>query len=155
MTNDENNLAGTIAAETLTDANGYFYITDVVPNEDYTLSFSKTGYSFSPDSISVANLNADATLNTTATLLAPTAALVSVSGKVVAGDAAVSNATVVLINPAGETISVRTNSFGNFNFEVPAGQTYVLTARAKGVQFDAQIVTVTDAVSDLLISALP
>lgn len=155
LTSNENNLAGTTAAETLTDAKGYFSITDVVRGEDYTVSFSKTGYSFSPDSISVSNLNADATLNTTATLLAPTAARVSVSGKVVANDSAVPNAIVVLISPAGETLSVRTNSFGNFNFEVPAGQTYVLTARAKGAQFDAQIVTVTDAVGDLIISALP
>lgn len=155
LTLNQNNLAGTTAAETFTDANGYFYITDLVPNEDYTLSFSKTGHSFSPNSVSVSNLTADAAFSITGAPLAPTAALVGVSGKVVAHDAAVSNAIVVLITPSGETLFARTNSFGNFNFEVPAGQTYVLTARAKGAQFDAQIVTVADAVSDLIISALP
>jgi hypothetical protein len=155
LTSNENNLAGTSAAETLTDANGYFSITDLAPNGDYTLAFSKNGYNFSPDSVSVANLNADTNFSVSGAPLAPTAALVPVSGKVTANGAAMSNALVLLTNPAGESVSARTNSFGNFSFEVPAGQTYVLTATAKGAQFDAQIVAVTDAVGDLVIAALP
>jgi hypothetical protein len=155
LANSQANLAGTTGALTTTDANGYFFITDVVPGENYTLSFSKTQYSFSPNSIKVSGLNADVNLNTSGSLLAPTAARVNVSGSVLNGNRAVSNATVLLTNQAGESVSVRTNTFGNFSFEVPAGQTYVLTAQSKGAQYDSQIVTVTDAVSGLVISALP
>jgi L-fucose mutarotase/ribose pyranase (RbsD/FucU family) len=155
LTNNQANLNGTTAASTETDANGYFYITDIAPNENYTLSFSKNQYGFSPNSVSVSSLNSDVNLSTNGTLLAPTAARVSVSGKVLSGDSPVRNASVILTNQAGESVSVRTNTFGNFNFEVAAGQTYILTAQAKGSQFDSQIVTVADSVSDLIISALP
>jgi poly(beta-D-mannuronate) lyase len=148
-------LTGTTAAATQTDADGYFYLTDVVPGENYTLSFSKNQYSFSPAAVNVSNLNADVNLNTSGTFLVPTAARVSVSGQVRRETAPVANAIVSLTGQTGESISVRTNSFGNFNFEVPAGQTYVLTAQAKGAQFEAQVVTVADAVSGLIISALP
>lgn len=155
LTNNQANLTGTTAATTQTDANGYFYITDIVPNENYTLNFSKNQYSFSPSSVNVSSLNSDINLTTSGTLLAPTAALASVSGKVLNGISAVSNATVSLTNQAGESVSVRTNSFGNFNFEVAAGQTYVLSAQSKGCQYDSQLLTVSDSVSDLVISALP
>ena len=149
------NLAGTSSATAATDANGYFFITDLSAGGDYTLTFSKNGYGFSPGSVVVSNLNADVNLTTTGALLVPTAARVNVSGIVLNEGRAVSGATVVLTNPAGESFLARTNSFGNFNFEVAAGQTYVLTAQARGARFEPQIVNVSDAVSGLVISALP
>jgi poly(beta-D-mannuronate) lyase len=155
LTNNQANLTGTTATETLTDATGYFYITDLVPNQNYTLTLSKNQYSFSPNSFNVSNLSSDINLASNGTLLVPTAALVSVSGKVLSGNSAISNAAVSLTNQTGESIFVRTNSFGNFNFQVPAGQTYLLSARSKGNQFDSQLITVSDSVSGLIISALP
>ena len=155
LTSDQANLSGTTTAATVTDANGYFYITDLAEGVDYTLTFSKNGYVFSPNSVSVSNLSGDVNLTTSGSLLVPTAARVSVSGIVLNEGRAVANATVVLTNPSGESVSVRTNSFGNFNFEVPAGQTYVLTARSRNAEFDSQIVNVSDAVGGLVISALP
>ncbi|HVE60110.1 MAG TPA: chondroitinase-B domain-containing protein [Pyrinomonadaceae bacterium] len=155
LTNNQAALSGTTAAATETDAGGYFSITDIAANENYTLSFSKNQYSFSPAAISVSNLSSDVNLNINGALLAPTAARVSVSGKVLNGASVISNAVVSLTNQSGESISVRTNSFGNFNFEVAAGQTYLLSAQSKGCLYDPQIVTVTDSVGDLIISALP
>jgi hypothetical protein len=155
LTSNQANLTGTTAASTQTDANGYFYITGVVPNENYTLTFSKNQYGFSPASINILSLNSDINLTVNGTLLVPTAALVGVSGKVLSAGAPLGNARVILTNQAGESVFVRTNTFGNFNFEVAAGQTYLLTAQAKGSQFDSQFVTVADSVSGLIISALP
>jgi len=155
LTNGQTGLVGTVAATTTTDANGYFYITDIVEGGDYTLTFSKEQYGFSPNSVNVAGLNADLKLNAVGTFLVPTAARVGVSGKVLSDSRAVANATVSLTNEAGESVTARTNSFGVFAFEVPAGQTYLLTAQSKGRQYDSRLVTVTEAVGDLVVLALP
>jgi poly(beta-D-mannuronate) lyase len=155
LTSDQTGLTGTTGATAETDANGYFFITDLVPNENYTLSFSKNQYSFSPNSIGISNLNADLNLSAGGTLLVPTAARVSVSGRVLNGGAPAANVSVVLTDQAGESVFARTNNFGNFRMEVPAGQTYLLTASSKGARYDSQLVTVPDAVGGLIISALP
>lgn len=86
---------------------------------------------------------------------APTAANVSVGGRVmIAGGRGLTNATVVLNDGNGGIRSVRTGSFGYFNFDnVSAGQTYVITIVSKRYAFTPQIVSVMDDLEDLTFMA--
>jgi Carboxypeptidase regulatory-like domain len=81
---------------------------------------------------------------------APTAASVSISGRVVSGKNPVSKATVTLIDGAGVTRTALTNAFGYYKFDdVAVGQTIILGTSAKGFQFAARALTVYEAVEDL------
>ena len=88
---------------------------------------------------------------------APTAAMVSVSGKVtLANGGGISNVRVLMTNQAGETQSAVSNTFGNFRFEtVAAGEIYVFTVQSKRYQFSvpSQVLSVNDNVTDLLFIA--
>jgi hypothetical protein len=86
----------------------------------------------------------------------PTAAMVSVSGRVsTAGGAPIYHARVTL-NNGGEVRVVQSNNFGYFRFEdVEVGQTYLLTATGKGHQFAPRAVTVLEELSDVELIALP
>jgi len=66
-------------------------------------------------------------------LLEPTAASVSVSGRVLSSrEREVSNAIVHLTNQNGETKTTGTNSFGYYTFvDIAAGETYTFNAYAK------------------------
>jgi len=78
-------------------------------------------------------------------MLNPTAAMVSLSGKVTDGRRGIANATVQLTSQDGITQAVRTNFFGNFRFdEVAAGEMYVITIQAKRFRFNPLIINVTE-----------
>lgn len=89
--------------------------------------------------------------------LAPTAANVSVSGRVrTAAGYGLVNAVVTITDTTGQPRTARTSSFGYYFFEdVPAGQSYVIGVTSKLHQFVAQIVTVDENVTDLDFTALP
>lgn len=74
------------------------------------------------------------TLNVTVNDIPTTAANVSVGGRVVnSGGRAIANVKVGMLDPSGRTWYALTNPFGYFNFEnVPAGETYVFSVKAKG-----------------------
>jgi parallel beta-helix repeat protein len=76
---------------------------------------------------------------------APTAATVSVSGRVLsARGRGVSNAVVHLTNQNGEIQTTRTNSFGYYTFQqVAAGESYVFNVYSKRYQFNTQVITLT------------
>ncbi len=155
LTSNQSNLTGTTSATTLTDSNGYFFITDIAPNGNYALTLSKDQYSFSPNSLAVSNLSSDVNFASNGTLLVPTAANVTIAGKVLSGNSGIANATVMLTDQAGETRSVKTNAFGNFSFSaVPAGQTYILAVRSKGARFNSQVLTISDDINGLMIRAM-
>jgi hypothetical protein len=70
-------------------------------------------------------------------ILSPTAAEVSVSGKVLsASGRGISRAVVSLVFPDGTTRTATTNPFGNYRFTgVPSGETYTLSVRHKQFEF--------------------
>ena len=78
--------------------------------------------------------------NGTVTILAPTAANVSVSGRVMqANGRGVANARVELTDQSGNVRTARTNSFGYYRFEgVAAGVNYVIGIRHKQYEFEPQ-----------------
>lgn len=83
----------------------------------------------------------------------PTAANVSINGRVMtANGQGISNVQISLRNESGEVRSVSANSFGYYNFEeVAAGETYVLTIRAKRYSFNpaTRVISILDNISDV------
>ena len=90
-------------------------------------------------------------------LLSPTAATVSVGGRVIdASGRPVRNATVQLMQATGGRVRSLTNAFGYFRFDnVVSGSTYVIATTARGLQFAPRVINVSDAITDLEIQAAP
>ena len=87
--------------------------------------------------------------------LLPTAARVSVGGRVTTADGdPVSGALVTLTDRNGTMRSCRVSSFGYFRInEVGTGETYVLNVSSKSHTFPARVITVNDQIVDLIITA--
>ena len=82
--------------------------------------------------------------------LAPSAATVSVMGRVIANGQGVSRARVNIVDENGQTRSVVTSSFGYYRFEeVEVGQTYVISVFSKGYQFTSRLISINDELTDL------
>ena len=90
-----------------------------------------------------------------ACFLAPTAANISISGRVTAKNGrGIANASLTVTDPNGAARTVESNSFGNFSFNgVKAGETYVISVSAKRETFAPQILSVTDNISGLNFTA--
>lgn len=84
---------------------------------------------------------------------APTAADVSVSGRVLtANGRGITNTTVTITDADGVTRSTLTGSFGFYNFDnVRAGETYIVQVKSKSFSFDqpAQIISVQENVGEI------
>lgn len=91
--------------------------------------------------------------------LTPTAAHVSVSGRIITvSGQGIRDAHVTLTNSNGTTRSAITGSFGYWRFDdVEAGQTYIVSVRSKRFWFanDTQILSVNDEITGLTFTALP
>ncbi|MEP6788652.1 MAG: carboxypeptidase regulatory-like domain-containing protein, partial [Acidobacteriota bacterium] len=85
----------------------------------------------------------------------PTAAEVTVSGRVLSSDGrGLRNAVVTLTGPTGVQYSATTSALGSFRIDnVPAGTTYVAQVRSKLFRFSSQLVSVEDNVTDLNFTA--
>ena len=84
-------------------------------------------------------------------ILGPSAAGVSISGKVLnANGQAISRAFVLITNANGEQQTARTNTFGYYLFsEIPAGQTYVMAVRSKQYTFASTLlIMATEDIAD-------
>jgi CSLREA domain-containing protein len=81
----------------------------------------------------------------------PTAAVVSIGGRVLTGDGMfLPNASVLLTDQNGLTRQTKSNSFGFYQFnDVPAGEIYVISGSHKAFQFVPQTVFIHDARDDL------
>lgn len=91
------------------------------------------------------------------TLVGPTSAGVAVSGRVVdANGRPIRGAVVELASPNGERRVATSSGFGYFQFEdVAVGTTYVMRPSARGFSFQSRLVSVTDQITDLTLSAEP
>ena len=88
--------------------------------------------------------------------LAPTAADVSISGRVLSGGGGkgVAQARVTLTGTNGVTRSVTTNSFGFYRFNgAAAGETYIVSVSHKNYTFAPQVVGVVEAVGEINFTA--
>ncbi len=105
------------------------------------------GKSGSPGQFSVARIIGN---------FAPTAANVSVSGRVLTPDGrGLRNAIVTITDSAGLIKSARSSTFGYFSFdEIESGQTYIVAVNSKSYQFNPQIIKIFDEVNDLTLTAV-
>ncbi len=89
--------------------------------------------------------------------LAPTAAPVSVSGRILSPSGrGISNAQVTFTAPDGSQRNASTNAFGYYRVvDLPTGQNYVVTAYSKRYRFTAQALTLNEFVSEFNITAEP
>lgn len=82
--------------------------------------------------------------------LSPTAAGVTIGGRVTSGGRSVSGATVYVTDYLDTRIVARTNAFGYYTLrDVPAGRTYFVSVSAKGLSFETRVYDVMDNVIDL------
>ena len=93
----------------------------------------------------------DATTDGQVRLVSPTAASVSIGGQLMSAEGqSIGNEIVVLTNSTGVSRSVRSNSFGFYQFEgVAAGETYTVSVTSKRYTFAPQVVSVTESVTAL------
>ena len=86
--------------------------------------------------------------------VAPTAATVSVSGRVTARGRGISNAVVHLTSQSGEIQTAKTNRLGYYTFtELAAGETYIFNVFSKRYQFNPQVVNLTEDLDELNFTA--
>lgn len=82
--------------------------------------------------------------------IAPTAAGVSISGRVMFSGRGVSGAIVVIALGDGTIRQARTNSFGNFSFaDILVGQTVLLDVQSRRHNFTPQLISLEDSISGL------
>ncbi len=93
----------------------------------------------------------DLTTNGQVTLLGPTAALVDVSGRVMtAGGRPIANAQIFFTGNDGLVYTTRSSPLGYYIFrEVPVGESYVLSAKAKRHTFSSVLVNLVDSINEL------
>jgi hypothetical protein len=89
--------------------------------------------------------------------LAPTAAGVSIGGRVLSATGSPLNSVrVTLADPAGTTRTTLSNTFGYYRFDdVEVGARYLVSAIARQFQFEPRVVTVADEITELDIVATP
>ncbi|MBS1794665.1 MAG: CSLREA domain-containing protein [Acidobacteria bacterium] len=135
--------------------NGLNLTTSFAPNAVVSLNGTPTqsgSFAFSLTASDGVNTNVtDYSLD----VLPPTAAEVSVEGRVLSGKTGVMNATVTLTDAEGNSRTARTNSFGHYRFSnVAAGQTFVISVSAKRFAFAPQVIISNDNIADLDFIAL-
>ncbi len=85
---------------------------------------------------------------------APTAASVSVGGRVTVGKTGLSRARVTLTDMNGETQSAITNPFGYYRFDdVEAGETYTISINHKRYIFAPQVISLFEDLTELNFTA--
>ncbi len=103
----------------------------------------------------VVELGEVVTCTFTNTQLSPSAAVISISGRVTtAGGRGVRNVRVKVIGADGIVLSAVTSNFGYYRLEVESGQTYVVTPVSKRFQFSPRLISPTDELADLDFMAL-
>ncbi len=92
----------------------------------------------------------------TANVVAPTAAPVTVSGRVLTMDGSgLRNARVILTDAQGNSQTVLSGIRGGFQFtDVSAGETYIISVAARRYVFASQAVFASEDISSLVFSAV-
>ena len=86
--------------------------------------------------------------------LAPTAADISISGRVITNEKVgrgIRNTVIKISNAGGVIQTVRTNQFGNFSIKnLTVGETYIFTLHARRYQFAPKVITISDDLNKLI-----
>lgn len=132
---------------------GFTSKNDLVPQAGVALSGTPTVAGIYNFTVRISDGTDSADVNYSMPVLAPTAANVSLSGRVLtANGQGISKTRISLTNSRGETVFAATNNFGFYNFEnVAAGESYVISVNHKKYVFTepTRVLTVNDAVSNI------
>lgn len=144
------NLNGPYESAAVTGADGSYSFDGVPADGLYDLTLD-TNTSFSPDSIGVGPLIGDFD-NADFSMFSPTAASVSIGGRVFAPDGqALRNAVVTATAPDGTVRTAVTGSFGYFRIEgLAAGSSYVVSVRSRRFRFDSVVINADSDREDLM-----
>ncbi len=128
--------------------------TELSPNTPQAITFTLPGLNLpTGQEILIRATNSESTNEKvqSAFLLAPTAASVSISGRVrTSSGQGLSNAIVQLTDTAGITRTSRTSSFGYYRFnEIESGQIVIIGVNSKGYQFQLQVISVNESLTDI------
>lgn len=125
-------LSGSATNSLLTGVDGSYAFNNLQPGGNYTVSATRTGFSFAPPSQTFNNLSANQTANFT---LSPSGTpFHTISGRIAEADnTAIPGVTVSLTGSQIEFAT--TNSTGNYSFSAPDGGNYTVTPTALGFVF--------------------
>lgn len=130
-------LSGYASRTTTTDANGNYNFSELPHGGDYTLTVSRTHYSFSQPTLTFDNLS----LNQTADFVA-TVNLHSISGRVTVGQNSLSVVTLTLNGSQAD--STITDANGNYSFDLAEGATYTVVPMKANYRFSPPSMTFSD-----------
>jgi len=129
-------LSGNTSATT-TDANGNYNFPSLARGGDYTLTVSKTHYTFSQPSRTFNNLTSNQTADFASTLNVH-----SISGRVTVGQTSLSGVIVTLSGSQSATATTDVN--GNYSFTVFAGGSYTVVPTKTTYLFSPATMTFND-----------
>ncbi|MCA1817716.1 MAG: carboxypeptidase regulatory-like domain-containing protein, partial [Acidobacteria bacterium] len=124
-------LSGAKSATATTDAAGAYSFANLAAGGTYTVTPSKTDYSFQSPSRSFADLGADQTADFTASLVS-----YAITGRVTEGTAALAGVAVTLAGSKSATAT--TDAGGNYSFTVQAQGDYTVTPAKAHYTFTPQ-----------------
>lgn len=145
------NLGGAAQSVVTTGADGDYVFTNLPADGLYAVTPSSGANSFSPHQATINPLTSDVSSIDFQTF-APTAASVSVSGRVILpSDLGLRNAIVTLTDSLGNSKTTLTGKFGTFRFtNVAVGETYVVSVSVKRYTFASQIISISEDVTGLI-----
>ncbi len=129
-------LTGTQGGSTTTDSGGNYSFAGLGAGGNYTITPSRSGYTFSPASLNYTNLSS----NQTGANFAPTLLTYCISGRVTLSGTGVSAVTVTLTGTQGS--STTTDASGNYSFcGLAGGGNYTVTPSRLGYAFSPASLT--------------
>jgi hypothetical protein len=148
----EVNLAGSTVDSVVTNANGQYQFTGLPASGAFSVRPSRPGNSFTPPSAGIGRLT-DNQSGIDFVMFAPTAAFVSISGRVYdPAGRPVAKAKVQVVGPDGSVISALTNPFGYYHIPgLEVGHAYLISVEAKGRTFEnnPRSIMLVDELTDL------
>ena len=135
-----------------------FTVATTAPAGTTPVTFRLSGLNSPPNvSNDAAQLLTFDSMNGTVTILGPSAASVSVGGRVTSSTGrGLSGARVALTGSDGQTRTALTNPFAFFQFEdVRSGESYIINVNNKQYRFSSRVVIITDDIADLELTAEP
>ncbi|QQS31911.1 MAG: carboxypeptidase regulatory-like domain-containing protein [Acidobacteriota bacterium] len=141
---------------TTTDPNGEYSFANAAANSSFEITARTAGGTPTPVSIFVARISSDL-IGQDFVLFSPTAASVSIGGRVFAPDGrALRNATITATAPDGTVRTAVTGSFGYFRIEgLAAGSNYAVTVSSRAFIFDSVFVYADSDRDDLVFNGRP
>lgn len=117
-----------------------------------TLITDQRGQARPYDNLLISNVGNGADIGAFEVQAAPTAASVSISGRVITPrNFGLTNASVTLTDSQGNARTIRTGKFGSFRFtDVAAGETYIISVSARRYTFAPQVITVNEDIEELI-----